>query len=69
MRRILASWRDTLIPVEPETVIKWHRRGWRYYWDRKSKRGNPGRPPIDSKIIELIKRMSKDNALWGAPRI
>ncbi len=76
MRRMLASWRDTLMIVEPETVITgssahagWHRKGWRYYWDRKSKPGNPGRPPIDSKIIELIKRMSKDNMTWGAPRI
>ncbi len=74
LRRMLASWRDALIPVEPETVItvssahaRWHRKGWRYYWARKSKRGNPGRPPIDSEIIELITRMSKDNALWGVP--
>ncbi len=63
---MLASWRDTLMIVEPETVItvsfahaKWH---------RKSQRGKSGRPPIDPEIIELIKRMSKDNVTWGAPR-
>ena len=69
MRRMLASWRDTLMIAEPETVIKWHRKGFGYYWHRKSQRSKSGRPPIDPEIIELIKRMSKHNALWGAPRI
>ena len=69
MRRLLDSWRDTLLIVKPETVIKWHRKGWRYYWRRKSQRGKPGRPKIDSEVIELIQRMSRDNATWGAPRI
>ncbi len=62
--------------VEPETVISvssahaaWHRKGWRYYWDRKSKQGKSGSPPIDAEIIELIQRMAKENATWGAPRI
>ncbi len=36
MRRLLEGWRDTLLIVQPETVIKWHRKGWRYYWHRKS---------------------------------
>ncbi len=55
MRRIPASWRDTLIPVELETVIsvsfahaKWRRKGFGYYWHRKSQRGKSGRPPIDA---------------------
>ncbi len=69
MRRLLDTWRDTLMIVEPETVIAWHRKGWRYYWDRKSKQGKSGRPPIDSEIIELIRRMSRENVTWGAPRI
>lgn len=69
MRRLLDTWRDTLMIVEPETVIAWHRKGWRYYWGRKSKQGKSGRPPIDSEIIELIRRMSKENVTWGAPRI
>ena len=58
IRRLLDNWRDTLLIVKPETVIKWHRKGWRYYWRRKSLLGKPGRPPIDSEIIELIRRMS-----------
>ncbi|MHC4512969.1 MAG: integrase core domain-containing protein [Planctomycetota bacterium] len=69
MRRLLDSWRDTLLIVKPETVIKWHRKGWRYYWRRKSQRGKPGRPKIDPEVIELIRRLSRDNATWGAPRI
>ena len=69
VRRLLDTWRDTLMIVKPETVVAWHRKGWRYYWDCKSKQGKPGRPPIDSEIIELIRRMSRDNATWGAPRI
>ena len=69
MRRLLDSWRETLLIVQPETVIKWHRKGWRYFWRRKSLLGNPGRPKIDPDVIELIRRMSRDNATWGAPRI
>ncbi|MHC4898439.1 MAG: integrase core domain-containing protein [Planctomycetota bacterium] len=69
MRRLLDSWRETLLIVKPETVIKWHRKGWKYYWRRKSQRGTPGRPKIDPEVIELIRRMSRDNITWGAPKI
>ncbi len=69
MRRMLASWRDTLLIVKPETVIAWHRKGWRFFWARKSKLGKPGRPPIDAEVIELIRRMSRENVIWGAPKI
>ena len=69
MRRLLKSWRDTLMIVKPETVIEWHRKGWRYYWRRKSQRGKPGRPPLASEVIELIRRMSRENVTWGAPWI
>ena len=41
IRRMLKNWRETLLIVRPETVIKWHRKGWRYYWRRKSQRGTP----------------------------
>ena len=44
MRRLLKSWRDTLLIVQPETVIRWHRKGWKYYWHRKCQRGTPGTP-------------------------
>jgi transposase InsO family protein len=54
--------------VRPETLIRWHRAGFRYYWHWKSRlRG--GRPQIETDLRALIRRMSIDNPLWGAPRI
>ena len=69
MRRLLKDWKGALIFVKPETVVRWHRKGWRYYWRRKSKPRKVGRPPISFKLIHLIRRLSKENPLWGAPRI
>ena len=69
MRRLLNDWQDALIFVKPDTVIRWHRRGWKYYWKRKSKPKKVGRPPISFQLIHLIRRMSKENPLWGAPHI
>ena len=54
--------------VRPETVVRWHRAGFRRYWRWKS-RGRGGRPPIQSELRALIWRMSVENVLWGAPRI
>jgi hypothetical protein len=54
--------------VRRETVIRWHRRGFRAYWRWKSRPG-VGRPPIDGEIRDLIRQMSMANPLWGAPRI
>jgi putative transposase len=55
--------------VKPDTVVKWHRWGFRYYWRRKSKPHKIGRPPIGRKLVHLIKRMSRENPLRGSPRI
>ncbi len=66
--RMLKEWKEALVIVQPRTVVAWHRKGFRYYWRRKSK-ATPGRPPISMEIIFLIRRMSQDNVLWGAPRI
>ena len=66
--RMLREWRDALVIVQPATVIKWHRKGFRYYWRRKS-RSEPGRPTIPMTVIVLIRRMSIENVTWGAPRI
>jgi hypothetical protein len=63
------DWRSALLIVKPETVINWHRQGVRLYWRWKSKPGRPGRPRIDAEIRELIRRISQENPLWGAPRI
>lgn len=54
--------------VAPATLLRWHRQGFRTYWRWKS-RALPGRPKIPRDLIELIKRMAKENPLWGAPRI
>src|SRR6267143_1706840 len=54
--------------VRPETLVRWHRAGFRRYWRWKS-RSRAGRPPIDADRRALIRRMSVDNPLWGAPRI
>lgn len=68
LSRLWKDWREALIIVKPDTVIKWHRDGFRLYWRWKSK-APIGRPPIDKEIRELIRRMSRENPLWGAPRI
>ena len=54
--------------VRPETIVRWHRMGFRAYWRWKS-RNIGGRPRIDCDLRDLIRRMCKDNPLWGAPRI
>jgi len=55
--------------VQPETVIGWRRKGFRLFWRWTSRQGRRGRPRVSVEIRELIRRMSRDNPLWGAPRI
>src|ERR1700675_1551210 len=57
-----------LTVIRPETLVRWHRTGFRSYWRWKS-RSLGGRPQIDSDLRALIRRMSVENSLWGAPRI
>jgi transposase InsO family protein len=66
--RLHPSLLDSIIIVQQETVIRWHRRGFRAYWNWKSRHVG-GRPRIDSEIRALIRRMNRENPLWGAPRI
>ena len=54
--------------VRPETLLRWHRAGFRCYWRWKSRRRG-GRPQIETELRALIRRMSIENQLWGAPRI
>ena len=63
------DWRSVLLIVQPETVIRWHRQGFRLYWRWKSRACKPGRQAIDAEVRTLIRRMSKENPSWGAPRI
>jgi transposase InsO family protein len=62
----LFDWRDALAVVRPETLIRWHRAGWRLFWRCKSR---PGRPPIPLALRQLIRRMATENPLWGEERI
>src|SRR3984893_14456961 len=68
LSRIFPSILNAITVIKPEAVIRWHRRGFRAYWRWKS-RQRGGRPKIDREIRELIRRMTKENPLWGAPRI
>ena len=68
MHRLFPSILNAITVVKPETVIGWHRRGFRAYWRWKSRRRG-GRPRINREIRDLIRRMNKENPLWGAPRI
>ena len=68
--RWLSGWRTSLLVVKPETVLRWHRRGWRTYWRRRSRRpGRPGRRPIAPELRTLIRCMTMENRLWGQRRI
>jgi len=64
-----SQWRRPLRIVKPQTVIAWHRRIWRFLWWRKSRPGHGGRPKLDWQLIKLIRRISRENPTWGAPRI
>src|SRR5471030_3093331 len=59
---------QVVIIVQPETLVRWHRAGFRYYWRWKS-RPRGGRPQIETDLRALIRQMSMENPLWGAPRI
>ena len=66
--RWFPSIRQVLTIIRPETLVRWHRAGFRSYWRWKS-RSLGGRPQIEADLRVLIRRMSVENPLWGAPRI
>src|SRR6266851_3953766 len=67
LRRLWPRWREARVLVQPATVARWHREGFRGCWRRRSRR--PGRPRIASQLRALIRRLVAENRLWGAPRI
>jgi putative transposase len=69
LSRIWRDWRSALAIVQPETVIAWHRAGFRLFWTWKVRRGQPGRPAIYREVRDLIRKMCRENPTWGAPRI
>ncbi|MCH7597397.1 MAG: transposase [Planctomycetes bacterium] len=68
LSRIWPNWRSALLLVRPDTVVRWHRQGFKLFWRWKS-RFKVGRPRIDAEIRRLIRRMSRENPTWGVPRI
>jgi hypothetical protein len=62
------DWHRHLVVVTPETVVRWHRRGWRLFWRWRSRR-RIGRPRLSAEVRELIATMARDNPTWGAERI
>jgi hypothetical protein len=69
LSRFWSNWRQALIVVKPETVVRWHKKGFKVFWKFKSRRKGPGRPPISPEIRDLILTMANANPLWGALRI
>jgi putative transposase len=68
LARAVQTWKQVLFIVQPETLLRWHRKGFRWFWKRKSKVTSPT-PKLALEIIILIKEMAKNNQLWGAERI
>ena len=66
--QLFPKTREALAIVRPDTVVRWHRAGFRLFWRWKS-RSRPGRPAVLAEIRQLIRQMSVANPLWGAPRI
>jgi hypothetical protein len=64
-----SDWRSVLVIVQPATVVGRHRQGFRLYWRWKSQAGKTVRPRLDRQVQTLIRRMSRENVTWGAPRI
>jgi transposase InsO family protein len=69
LRRLWAGWKAALVFVQPETVVAWHRKGFRLFWIWKVRRGQRGRPSVPPEIRDLIRTISRNNPRWGAPRI
>jgi putative transposase len=69
LSRVWSDWRSALAIVQPETVIAWHRAGFRLFWTWKVRRGQPGQPLVSREVRDLIRKMCRETPGWGAPRI
>jgi len=68
LRKLWSGWREALVIVTPETVIAWHRQGFRRYWSWISRRGKSRDvATTNAEVRELVRRMSVDNPNWDAP--
>ena len=69
LSRVWADWKDALIFVKPDTVIRWQQKRFKEHWTKLSQMGEPGRPPIPLEIRDLIQTLSRTNPTWGSPHI
>jgi putative transposase len=69
LRFVWTDWKSALMIVKAETVVAWHRKGFRLFWTWKIHRGKPGRPKVPPEVRDLIRMMSRNNPRWGAPRL
>jgi len=63
------GWESRVSVIKPATVIGWQRKGFGLFWSWKIRRGKPGRPAVPKEVRELIRMQSRENPLWGAPRV
>jgi putative transposase len=69
LARLVRHWQSAILLVQPQTVLRWHRFGFRLFWRLKSRRSRSHVPRIAAETVELIQTMARDNRLWGAERI
>jgi len=69
LSRSWRDWKETLVIVKPETVLRWNRKRFASYWTRLSRQRRPGRPGKDRGIRELIRRIANGNIPWNSPRV
>ena len=69
LSRVWSGWRDAVLIVQPDTVVRWQKKAFKAYWRRKSERAKRGRPPLDPEIRAIVLKMASANPLWGAPTI
>ncbi len=69
LSRVWSGWRSAVVIVQPDTIVRWHKRAFKLYWRRKSRSDKRGRPTVDSAVRALIFQMADANSTWGAPKI
>jgi hypothetical protein len=69
LSRIVHGWQNAVLLVKPETILRWHREGFRLFWRWKSRKRKPAESKISAEQIALIRRMAEENRLWGAERM
>ncbi len=69
LRGLWPAWDSVRVIVKPQTVVAWHRGGFRFFWRLRSRPKRLGRPKIDAEARILIRRFDEENPTWGAPRV